>query len=402
MSPTVDEHAETVARLLAPLAAEPTVESVPLSEARGRVTASDVRSEVDLPLFRNSQMDGFAVRAADVAHAPVALEVAGDIPAGHAVAVTHAAGTAIRIMTGAPMPDGADAVIPVEDTELVLGRDDDLRGAVVEIRRPRRRGEYVRERGSDVHRGEVLVPAGTRLAPRHLAALAAAGVRSVPVRSRLRVGILTTGSELVTDGGPAAFGQIFDANGVALAALVEEAGAVVSSREASDDDPATFGRLLDAAVAVSDLVITSGGISQGAYEVVREVLEPRGAVVTTVAMQPGGPQATAVVDGVPVFCFPGNPVSTQVSFVVFLRGPLREAAGLPPVAPSSTRLAEPVRSVPGKRQFLRARSAEGAVTPVSGPSSHLVAAMARADVLIDMPAEVESLPAGADVTVWTL
>ncbi|ERK68214.1 molybdenum cofactor synthesis domain protein, partial [Leifsonia aquatica ATCC 14665] len=175
----------------------------------------------------------------------------------------------------------------------------------------------------------------------HLAALAAAGVRSVPVRSRLRVGILTTGSELVTDGGPAAFGQIFDANGVALAALVEEAGAVVSSREASDDDPATFGRLLDAAVAVSDLVITSGGISQGAYEVVREVLEPRGAVVTTVAMQPGGPQATAVVDGVPVFCFPGNPVSTQVSFVVFLRGPLREAAGLPPVAPSSTRLAEP-------------------------------------------------------------
>jgi len=402
MSPTVDEHAETVARLLAPLVAEPTVESASLAEARGRVTASDVRSEVDLPLFRNSQMDGFAVRAADVAHAPVALEVAGDIPAGHAVAVSHTAGTAIRIMTGAPMPDGADAVVPVEDTELVLGRDDDLRGAVVEIRRPRRRGEYVRERGSDVHRGEVLVPAGTRLAPRHLAALAAAGVRSVPVRSRLRVGILTTGSELVTDGGPAAFGQIFDANGVALAALVDEAGAVVSSREASDDDPATFGRLLDAAVAGSDLVITSGGISQGAYEVVREVLEPRGAVVTTVAMQPGGPQATAVVDGVPVFCFPGNPVSTQVSFVVFLRGPLRAAAGLPPVGPSGARLAEPVRSVPGKRQFLRARSAEDAVTPVSGPSSHLVAAMARADVLIDVPAEVESLPAGADVTVWTL
>ncbi|MFJ3391879.1 molybdopterin molybdotransferase MoeA [Leifsonia aquatica] len=402
MSPTVDEHAETVARLLAPLVAEPTVESAPLADARGRVTASDVRSEVDLPLFRNSQMDGFAVRAADVARAPVALEVAGDIPAGHAVAVPHAAGTAIRIMTGAPMPDGADAVVPVEDTELVLGRDDDLRGAVVEIRRPRRRGEYVRERGSDVRRGEVLVPAATRLAPRHLAALAAAGVQSVPVRSRLRVGILTTGSELVTDGGPAAFGQIFDANGVALAALVEEAGAVVSSREASDDDPATFGRLLDAAVAGSDLVITSGGISQGAYEVVREVLEPRGAVVTTVAMQPGGPQATAVVDGVPVFCFPGNPVSTQVSFVVFLRGPLREAAGLPSVAPSGARLAEPVRSVPGKRQFLRARSAEDAVTPVSGPSSHLVAAMARADVLIDVPAEVESLPVGADVTVWTL
>lgn len=402
MSPTVDEHAETVARLFAPLVAEPTVESVPIAESHGRVTASDVRSGVDLPLFRNSQMDGFAVRAVDVERAPVALEVAGDIPAGHVVPVPLTPGTAIRIMTGAPLPDGADAVVPVEDTALILGRDDDLRGAVVEIRRPRRAGEYVRERGSDLRRGEVLVPAGTRLAPRHLAALAAAGVLTVPVRSRLRVGILTTGSELVTDGGPAAFGQIFDANGVALATLAEEAGAVVSSREASDDDPATFGRLLDAAVTGSDLVITSGGISRGAYEVVREVLEPRGAVVTTVAMQPGGPQATAVVDGVPVFCFPGNPVSTQVSFAVFLRGPLREAAGLPPVRPAIARLDAPVRSVAGKRQFLRARSVDGAVVPVAGPSSHLVAAMARADVLIDVPADVESLPAGADVTVWTL
>ncbi|GIT79583.1 putative molybdopterin biosynthesis protein MoeA [Leifsonia sp. LS1] len=401
MSPTVDEHAATVARLLA-RAAGPAIDAVPVAEARGRITASDVRSGVDLPLFRNAQMDGFAVRAADVERTPVALEVAGDIPAGHVVAVRHVSGTAIRIMTGAPMPDGADAVVPVEDTELVLGRDDDLRGAVVEIRRPRRPGEYVRERGSDLRRGEVLVPAGTLLAPRHLAALAAAGVRSVPVRSRLRVGILTTGSELVTDGGPAAFGRIFDANGIALAALVEEAGAVVSSQEASDDDPATFARLLDRAVADSDLVVTSGGISRGAYEVVREVLEPRGAVVTTVAMQPGGPQATAVVDGVPVLCFPGNPVSTQVSFVVFLRGPLRDAAGLPPIGPERARLADAVHSVPGKRQFLRGRWADGVVAPVSGPGSHLVAAMARADVLIDVPADVESLRAGADVTVWTL
>ncbi|MBO1740964.1 gephyrin-like molybdotransferase Glp [Leifsonia sp. TF02-11] len=399
---SVEEHVDHVTRLLAPLTAEPEREAVPLAEAAGRVAAVDVRSEVDLPLFRNSQMDGFAVRAADVAHVPVALEVSGDVPAGHEVPLVLAAGTAIRIMTGAPVPSGADAIVPVEDTELVLGRDDDLAGAVVEIRRPRKRGEFVRERGSDLHRGEVLVRAGTRLAPRHLAALAAAGVTTVDVRARLRVAVLTTGSELATPGEGVRFGQVFDANGVALAALVEEAGAVVSLRASSDDDPEAFARVFDAAVAASDLVVTSGGISKGAYEVVREVLLPRGAEVTTVAMQPGGPQATAVVDGVPVLCFPGNPVSTQVSFAVFLRAALREAAGLPALPTRRLRLAESVRSVPGKRQFLRGRVGADGVAPVSGPSSHLVAAMANADVLIDLPADAEAVEAGADVTVWTL
>lgn len=399
---SVEEHAETVARLLAPLTVQPASEAVPLSEAIGRVGAADIRSDVDLPLFRNAQMDGYAVRAADIGQVPVALEVAGDIPAGHAVPVTQAPGTAIRIMTGAPVPNGADAVVPVEDTELVLGRDDDLAGAVVEIRRARRRGEFVRERGSDLGRGEVLVTAGTRLAPRHLAALAAAGVRTVAVRTRLRVGILTTGSELAADGAPPRFGQVFDANAIALAGLVAEAGAVTSYRATSSDDPEAFARVLDAAVAVSDLVITSGGISRGVHEVVREVLSPRGAEVATVAMQPGGPQAAAVVDGVPVFCFPGAPVSTQVSFVVFLRGPLRERAGLPPIPLRRARLAEAVRSVPGTRQFLRGSVSGDEVAPASGPGSHLVAAMARSDALIDIPAPVDAVDAGTDVTVWTL
>lgn len=399
---TVEEHADHVTRLLAPLTAEPDVEAVPLAEAAGRVAAADIRSEVDLPLFRNSQMDGYAVRAADVAHVPVALEVTGDVPAGHEVPLTLAPGTAIRIMTGAPVPSGADAIVPVEDTELVLGRDDDLTGAVVEIRRSRRRGDYVRERGSDLHRGEVLVARGTRLAARHLAALAAAGVTTVEVRARLRVGILTTGSELAAAGASVRFGQVFDANSVALAALVEESGAVVSLRASSTDDPDAFGQVFDAALAASDLVITSGGISKGAYEVVREVLLPRGAEVATVAMQPGGPQATGVIDGVPVFCFPGNPVSTQVSFAVFLRAPLREAAGLPPLVTRRERLAETVHSVPGKRQFLRGRVGDDGVAPVSGPSSHLVASMANADVLLDLPAEAETIEAGTDVAVWTL
>ena len=222
------------------------------------------------------------------------------------------------------------------------------------------------------------------------------------MRARLRVGILSTGSELASADAPAQFGQVFDANSVALAALVVEAGATVSLRASSTDDPESFTRVFDAAIAVSDLVITSGGISHGRYEVVREVLAPRGAEVTTIAMQPGGPQATAIVDGVPVFCFPGNPVSTQVSFAVFLRGPLRDAAGLPSIPPRRARLTEIVRSAPGKRQFLRGRSADDRVTPVAGPGSHLVAAMSRADVLIDIPAETETVEAGADVTVWSL
>lgn len=410
---TVEEHAETIARLVEPLLAGGTTERLPLAQAAGRVTAAAVRSDVDLPLFRNSQMDGYAVRSSDIRNAPVALEVSGDIPAGHTVPVILTPGTAVRIMTGAPVPSGADTIVPVEDTDLVLGRDDDLRGAVVTIGRSRRPGEYVRERGSDLRRGDVLVEAGSRLAARHLAALAAAGVEAVEVRQRLRVGILTTGAELVSAergsagtgsaGTSAGFGQVFDANGIALAALVEESGAVVSVRTATSDDHDEFERALMDAVGASDLVITSGGISKGAYEVVREVLQPHGAEVVTVAMQPGGPQASAVVAGVPVLSFPGNPVSTQVSFTVFLRDLLRASAGLAAAPVETAPLAAGLRSVAGKRQFLRGRRLpDGTVEQVAGPSSHLVAAMARADVLIDVPAETETLAAGDDVTVWTL
>ncbi len=410
---TVEEHAETIARLVEPLLAGGTTERLPLAQAAGRVTAAAVRSDVDLPLFRNSQMDGYAVRSSDIRNVPVALEVSGDIPAGHTVPVILTPGTALRIMTGAPVPSGADTIVPVEDTDLVLGRDDDLRGAVVTIGRSRRPGEYVRERGSDLRRGDVLVEAGVRLAARHLAALAAAGVEAVDVRQLLRVGILTTGAELVsaekgsaekgTDGTPAGFGQVFDANGIALAALVQESGALVSVRTATSDDHDEFERALMDAVGASDLVVTSGGISKGAYEVVREVLQPHGAEVVTVAMQPGGPQATAVVAGVPVLSFPGNPVSTQVSFTVFLRDLLRASAGLAAAGVETAQLSAELRSVVGKRQFLRGRRLpDGTVEQVAGPSSHLVAAMARADVLIDVPAETEALAAGDDVTVWTL
>jgi molybdopterin molybdotransferase len=400
---TVEEHARLIEHLVAPVIESLGTEPVALSAALGRVTAADIRSDVDLPLFRNSQMDGFAVRAEDVASAPIALEVTGDIPAGHASPVTLIGGTALRIMTGAPMPDGADTVIPVEDTELILGRDDALEGAIVTIARGRKTGEFVRERGSDLRRGDLLLAAGTRLAPRQLAALAAAGVGQVEVRRRLRVGVITTGAELVADDEELAQGRIFDANRIALSAGIAEAGAVVSTATSSDDDPRSFRRILDEVVAASDLVITSGGVSKGAFEVVREVLEPLGASVGSVAMQPGGPQGTAVLDGVPVVCFPGNPVSTQVSFAVFLAPILRRVAGLPQRSTVALRLASPIVSPEGKRQFLRGIAADdGTVAQVSGASSHLVAAMARANALIDIPVETTGLEAGESVTVWML
>jgi molybdopterin molybdotransferase len=357
------------------------------------VTAEAITAPTAVPPFRNAQMDGFAARAAELAEG-VVLPVDGVVAAGPTQPRALEPGTLIRIMTGGPMPHGADCVVPVEQTERV---GDDVRVLV-----PRGAGEYVREAGSDVGVGAVVVPAGVLLAARHLAALSATGVAAVPVRRRMRVAVLTTGAEVIEPGAPLAFGEVYDANRIALTALVQEHGGEVVSSARTSDDPDAFAAALDAAVGAADLVLTAGGISHGDYEVVRQVLEPRGAEVTELAMQPGGPQATALLGEVPVICFPGNPVSTQVSFTVLVRPLLREAAGLPPVPTIRLPLATAVRSPAGRRQWLRGAVENGAVIPVAGPGSHLVAAMARADVLIDVPAEIEALDAGALVAVVPL
>lgn len=402
---SVEEHASRIASLLEPaLRAAQSVDDLPLLAALGRVTARPVLSPVDLPLFRNSQMDGFAVHSADVAQTPVRLPVVGDIPAGPSSSPRLAPGTAMRIMTGAVVPDGADCVVPVEDTELEPGREaDPLSGAIVTVQAGRASGDFVRDRASDLASGDELLPAGQLLGPRHLAALAAAGLTTVPVRRRVRVAVLSTGAELVAPGETASPGQIFDSNLVALAAAVEETGAELVLAERSNDAPTAFRAILDRALAAADLVITSGGISEGAYEVVREVVGPLGATVGHVAMQPGGPQATAVIGGTPVLCFPGNPVSTQVSFAIFARPLLLAAAGRDDGEPKDHPLAVELTSIAGKRQFFRGRlRADGSVELVSGASSHLVAAMARAEVLLDIPTEVTTLRAGERVRVWTL
>ncbi|CAM3230627.1 gephyrin-like molybdotransferase Glp [Prescottella defluvii] len=390
---SVEEHAAEVDRLLTPLLTRPS-ETVRLDDALGRVLSYDIASPVDLPLFRNSQMDGFAVDAASVQTVPATLPIVATVPAGPAEPAPHVPGTAVRIMTGAVIPDGADAVVPVEDTEVA----DDK----VIVRRTRGRGDYVRERGSDVRTGTLLLTAGTLLEPRHLGVLAAVGLGAVAVRTRPRVAVITTGAELVDAGTRPAPGQIYDSNGAALAASLRANGAEVAVVDRSSDEPDAFRAALRRAVARAELVITSGGVSMGDYEVVKDVLTALGARFGPVAMQPGGPQGLALVDEIPVLTFPGNPVSTMVSFEVFLRPLLRRAVGLPAVPAEDRVLDHDVTSIAGKRQFLRGRRTDTGVEVVSGPGSHLVAAFAWADVLMDVPAAVTSLAAGDRVKVWPL
>ncbi|MFD4994437.1 gephyrin-like molybdotransferase Glp [Cellulosimicrobium cellulans] len=423
---SVDEHRADVAALLAPLVEaarrRTRTDDVSLADALGRVLAGDLAAPVAVPLFRNSQMDGYAVRAADVAganpDAPVRLTVAAEIPAAPGVPPRLAPGTAARIMTGAPVPEGADAVVPVEDTVAgtfagaprpdTAGPTGDVSrpGAsqAVEVRVPRSAGDFVREAGSDVRPGDVLLADGTVLAPHHLAAAAACGVGSVRVVARPRVAVLSTGSELVGPGETPGPGQVFDANADALGAAVRRAGGEVVLTARCGDDAARFAAVLAEAAAAADLVVTSGGVSQGAYEVVKDVLGGAGVTFRSVAMQPGGPQGFGTVHGTPVLTFPGNPVSAQVSFAMFLREPLERAAGLPAVERVRTAvLADALTSPAGKRQLLRgATGPDGTVRVVGGAGSHLVASMARADVLVDVPADVEEWDAGTEVEVREL
>ncbi|WP_024799435.1 gephyrin-like molybdotransferase Glp [Nocardia sp. BMG51109] len=390
---SVDDHRHRVEQLLRPLAVRD-VDAVPMTDALGRRLAEDVRAPVDLPVFRNSGMDGYAVRAESVAVTPVTLPLAGVVAAGQPGLAALPPGSAMKVMTGAPIPPGADCVVPVEDTR--AGE------TTVTFERGRAAGDFVREPGTDVRAGELLTAAGTLVRPRHIAALAAVGLAALPVFRRIRAAVLTTGDELMPAGTPLGPGQIYNSNGIALGAALAANEIDVVAVEHSRDDPDEFRSALARATAAADVVFTSGGVSQGDFEVVKDVLAGRGGEFGSVAVQPGGPQGLSVVDGVPVLSFPGNPVSTMVSFEVFARPILRELGGLPPVPEHALPLRDPVRSPGGRRQFLRGRMEPDGVALASGPGSHLIAAMARADVLIDIPAEVTELAAGAIVTVWEL
>jgi molybdopterin molybdotransferase len=391
---TVEEHQAVVSSLLAPLPEE----LVPLAAAHGRVLARDVTAAVALPSFDNSAMDGYAARWADVATAtagsPVRLPVADDIPAGRTSVVPLAPGTVQRIMTGAPLPPGADVIIPVELTDAATD--------VVEIRDVLPRGRHVRSAGEDIAQGAVVLTAGAPLGAAQLGVAAAVGIEELPVRRRPRVLVLSTGSELVAPGNPLEFGQIYESNSAMLVAAIEEAGGTARRLHFVPDDVEEFLTTVRAELDGADLLITSGGVSAGAYEVVKDAFGTLGTVeFAKVAMQPGGPQGAGTVDGVPVVTLPGNPVSSFVSFEVFVRPALRRAMGYraPERLRAPARLAGGLTSPPERRQFLRGRYASGEVSQVGGPGSHLVAHLARANCLVVVPEDVTELPDGADVDV---
>jgi molybdopterin molybdotransferase len=391
---TVEEHQAVVAALLEALPEE----TVDLAAAHGRVLARDVTAAVALPGFDNSAMDGYAARWAEVSGAaqgaPVRLPVADDIPAGRTDVRPLAPGTVQRIMTGAPVPAGADVVVPVELTD--AGTD------AVEIRDAPARGTHLRAAGEDIAAGAVALTAGTPLGAAQLGLAAAVGVTALPVRRRPRVLVLSTGSELVEPGHPLLPGQIYESNSRLLVAAVTDAGGEARRLHFVPDDVGQFLTTVRSELDGADLLITSGGVSAGAYEVVKDALSCLGTVeFVKVAMQPGGPQGAGTVDGVPIVTLPGNPVSSFVSFEVFVRPALRRALGH--VAPdrlrAPARLTAPLRSPAGRRQFLRGRYDGGLVSQVGGPGSHLVAHLARANCLVVVPEDVTELPAGAEVDV---
>lgn len=399
------EYAARVRALLP----RPDASDVPLREASGLVLGADLRSLVDLPTFDNSAMDGFAVRHADVADAsddsPAMLPVADDIPAGRTDPVTLQPGTAARIMTGSPVPAGADCIVQVEWT------DADPTGPLpdtVGVRRSPAPGQHVRRRAEEASTGDVVIAAGSPLTPPALGLAAATGHASVPAYRRPRVVVLSTGSELVPAGQPLQPGQIYESNSHMLVAALAKIGAEARPLQMVEDDVPTFVSRLREEIADADLVITSGGVSAGAYEVVKDALLAEGSVdFVKVGMQPGMPQGCGRFDGVPIVTLPGNPVSVYVSFEVFVRPALLGFLGHETTArPGFIGTWQgPEQSSPtGKRQFLRGTCdvAERTVTPVGTPPSHLLASLARSNCLAVVPPEKSSLSPGDDIEIWLL
>lgn len=418
---TVDEHLADVLGQITPL---PAIE-LRLLEAQGCRLDEDVVAAGDLPPFDNSSMDGYALRTTDTAGAtaeyPSVLAVVGDIAAGAGELPKVGPGQAARIMTGAPMPPGAEAVAPVEWTDggTGTGRAADSMAAPVadeEVRvlRPVSEGAHIRRRGSDITAGDEVLRAGTLLGPTQIGLLAAIGRGTVRVRPRPRVVVLSTGSELVQPGEPVGPGQISDSNSFTLTAAARDAGAIAYRVGGVPDDPAVLRAILEDQLGRADLIVTSGGVSVGAYDVVKEALQPipaggsyGGVDFRRLRMQPGKPQGFGRIGegaGVPLLALPGNPVSSYISFELFVRPVIRTMLGAPDVHRLVVRAfcAAGLRSPAGRRQFLRGWYADGQVTPVGGEGSHLVGALARANCLIVVPEDTTAVPADSTVDVVLL
>jgi molybdenum cofactor synthesis domain-containing protein len=379
-----------------------TPRAVDLQDALGCVVSQPVAAEELVPPFDNTAMDGFAVQAADTVDPPVELKIVGTLAAGAAPEVHVGDGQAVRIMTGAPMPPGADAVVMVERTR--------AEGDVVVIEHHAQTGDHVRRAGDDLEPGDVVVDAGTVVTPAHLGVLASLGYQRVPVFPRPRVGVLSTGDELVDGPGPLRPGQIRDSNRPTLLALVRQSGFAPVDLGQVGDDEAAITAAVERGLAECDALVTSGGVSVGDFDYMKAVLDRLGAMHWwQVAIKPAKPLAFGTVHGKPVFGLPGNPVSSMVSFELFARPALRQMGGHRRVFRRQVDavVAEPIRRRPdGKLHLVRVVAAVGddgrwRVRPVGGQGSHQLAAAAAANALALVP-DGEGAAAGTRVKIMLL
>jgi molybdopterin molybdotransferase len=386
---------------------------LPISQALGRVLAQGVAAPFDFPLFSNSSMDGFAIRAADLVEAagekPVRLVVVEDIPAGKSPKNELSPGQAARIMTGAPLPPGADSVIPVEDTDF-SSRDPGLAAPEeVRIYRPVQAGENVRPVGEDVRMGEAVMPANTHLRPQHLGFLAMLGIGEVEVFRKPRIALLSTGDELVPLDESLEPGKIHDSNTYTLAAMVESYGGEPLGLGVAEDRAEAVQAKLDLAAAEgADLILSTAGVSVGAFDYVKSVVEARGQLdFWRVNMRPGKPLAFGRYQGVPFIGLPGNPVSAFAGFEVFVRPAIMKMRGFKETVRPSHRvvLAEPVDS-DGRESYLRAavnyEDGEWRARLAGHQGSGNLRSLVLANALLIIPSGVKSLPSGAEVEAWFL
>jgi molybdopterin molybdotransferase len=390
-----------------------TTETISLAECANRVLARDVSAADDLPFFDNSSMDGFAVRSADTSNAApashVTLRVVADIPAGSHPTVTLGPGEAARIMTGAQMPQGADAVIPVEDTDFHNRSAGTSAPEFVTISKPAYHGENVRPKGMDARAGNILLRKGQRINPQSAGVLAMLGIANVEVHKKPRVALLSSGDELLEVNAPLESGKIRDSNSYMLAALIESAHVETLRLGIAKDTRASVQNLLDNAVEQNaDLIITSAGVSVGAFDFVKEVVESNGSLnFWRVNMRPGKPLAFGDYKKIPLIGLPGNPVSAFVGFEVFVRDALGRLGGLTNGSRRTVRVrcAEEITS-DGRESYLRAILHEEngvfAAKLTGHQGSGNLLSLVQANALLIIPAGVKCVPAGQEVNAWLL
>ncbi len=405
---TVSEAQQHILSHFEPVEAQ----TLPLDGAAGRVLAEDIFTAIDLPPFDNSSMDGFALQAADTQGSnssnPVTLTVMADIPAESPGNIVVGPGQAARIMTGAPIPGGADAVVKVEDTDHSREPGTPAPKAV-SVYQPVQPGENIRYRGDDIYAGSIVLARGRHLRAQDLGLLATLGVSKVQVYRSPRLAIFSSGDELIQVEAPLSPGKIRDSNSYTLSILAAQAGAEVIPLGIALDEQAAILKLLDLAVdAKADLIVSSAGVSVGAFDFVKQVVEEQGRLeFWKVNMRPGKPLAFGTYRGIPFFGLPGNPVSAYIGFEVFVRPALERLSGATPRPRlrQRARLAEPI-STDGRETYLRAVVTEENGALIARLTGHQgsgnLLSLVQANALLIVPSGVKSLPANAEVEVWIL